>query len=115
MTGGLQAVLVSVTPKAAIQSVSSAPQLGLSGAGSPAAPATRFEPLLSGAAVPCHVPAGMRMRMFTDLNEWAEVTVNVPDSPPVAILYARPIAPLPVPEPSASSRNSMSDAPQDEN
>lgn len=115
MTGGLPVVEVSVCPKVEIQSVSSAPQLGLSEAGLPAAPAARAEAVTSGGVVPCHVPVGILMRICTDLKEWADVTVNVPDSLPEAILYANPFAPLPVPEPRASSRNSVSDAPQEPN
>jgi hypothetical protein len=92
-----------------IQSVSRAPQLGESEAGSAAAPVARATAVISG--VPAHVLTGIRIRMFADLTELTDVTVNVPDSLPVAVLVAIPIPLAEV----ASSRNSTSDAPQEEN
>jgi hypothetical protein len=64
--------------------------------------------------VPCHVPAGMRIRKLTDLNEVAEVTVKVPDSLPDATLCATPIA-MSFAVVVSRSAVSVSDAPHDEN
>jgi hypothetical protein len=64
--------------------------------------------------VPCHVAAGTLIRKLTDFHVSAEVTVNVPDSLPDAILYATPSPPFPVPVVDESSI-SLSDAPHELN